>query len=101
MSIRAKRVLKRYYRGPVCSTQTSFGLWFRFKPGFMHYNKCIVWYKFSHHGNHSNQNSLSVPFVLSAGPSSAFEKWSWDAEGVPRVPKVHEGESTRGGFPLS
>ena len=44
--------------GSVCSKQTSFGLWFRFETGFMHYNKCIVWYQLGHHDDHSNQTSL-------------------------------------------
>ena len=51
--------------GQVCSKQTSFGLWFRFETGLMCYNKYIVWYKLSHHGDHSNQNSLGTFFVVS------------------------------------
>ena len=31
----------------------------------MHYNKCIIWYKLGHHGDHSNQNPLWMYFVLS------------------------------------
>ena len=51
--------------GSVCSIQTSFSLWFRVETSFMHYNKCMVWYKLGHHGNHSNQNSLWMHSVLS------------------------------------
>ena len=36
-------------QGALLGYSYSFDLWFRIQPGFIVYNKCIIWYKLDHH----------------------------------------------------